>query len=67
MFAKMQISVYVNWCARCSREKEQHERHMRQMEDEMELQVTRVEERVKRAVSIPVAHTDTNTIPYQHR
>ncbi|KAL4224722.1 hypothetical protein ACF0H5_015419 [Mactra antiquata] len=30
------------------REKEQHERHMRQMEEEMELQVQRVEDRVRR-------------------
>ncbi|XP_053385020.1 ras and EF-hand domain-containing protein homolog isoform X2 [Mercenaria mercenaria] len=30
------------------REKEQHERHMRQMEEEMEMQVQRVEERVRK-------------------
>ena len=34
-----------------SREKEQHERHMRQMEDEMEIQMQRVEERVRKRVS----------------
>lgn len=33
------------------REKEQHERHMRQMEEEMELQVQRVEDRVRKRVS----------------
>jgi len=33
------------------REKDAHERHMRQMEEEMEVQMQRVEERVRRRVS----------------